>query len=1521
MRRRPLTRNGHDVMHVVSVVVLICISMMPACAKGDLHDTLAEIGPAQVQEVVYQQDFSVEPNWVSETAGCYWDASEEAYHYSLADAEQDYAYVLLPNYSGTASFTLSFDVLPLETDWAANFRFGLGDEDMDVQASSTIYADLDYQDAGHCFALMVADRNAVDFGQGFWRMLSVDDTGAEYEDGNWYHVVLSYDNSTDTASVRFSDKETSDLIWEYSHTSSAGFAPMDRLYLSSIGDDGYPGVTASGYIDNVRFLADDPERYSLSGIVAAPHDCDFQSTTMTISGPVTGTVAVGSDGGYNFEELPPGSYEIAPQDTAWMFLPQYRSLDLIGDVEGLMFTAVPPATAACSETYWNVGMGTSGGVGIGAGATLGPLSVSAAKVGASVGSDWTFEMGLKKAPDGSQTLLVRPGTSVHGTGSGQVGPDVAVGCVSGHAGLSASATTGTTFGRCYRFDRAIGPDATDEQRMAAGFLLLNELSGGLSSATPGVGPLINALSSFLGQYIGYDWLHTTQQRFEVGSQASAGASVRVGGDLTKGRRPLVLPASLTRAFERKDTSPDVSVGMQLADWSLAGVGASIGLSSREYHHPGADDPARLLSVELAQMVEVGALEAILDTTAGELGASANPNAVLPHAGTTGIIGREIALNSSLQPQWVAARYTSDTQASNALFSSQSDAETARLQAPVSVLSKLDSYGSDAVPASVSSALSNAPILMGPKTCRQDFARWYAALEKYSEDHPEQLVGLFTREKDLSEGHEFAFEVGLGLGLEVSAGLRGSYGGGFRYRQMAGEITGGDLVITERHDQSTVPARDSRDFSQVCCDLLGPLPELVADELWNLIFQVGGEVVDDTQDAVVGVLGEGQQVVVSAGSMVVDTAVELGSFVAGVFMSTQTKGGQRIRPYRHVSPQMTAKGDMAFETVVAAGEVRVVEVEDPDGNPIHTWDPGDVTLRVKVTQQDLTDRGLDTSLRDQVQIYRFDEQTDQWTALPTTRDGDAFSAELSRDGEYMPALGTSQVDGQPPVIDEVTPGGGGEMLANGTITASIADQPVPRNVGVNHDSISMTIDGESVGVDLHSSTDGGLHVAHTPPLPLSQGEHTLQITATDNLGQEAVWGPITFTASGIEVELELHAGWSMFCAGLPADGQATFAELLGAELMAVAVWDPAQFRYERIGPDAVAADYEGRGTWCLCGAEGTAQIPMRASEAVQRPVSGGWNLLANPFPNPLDLSGGLVTGDGAQLQLPGYHWNTQQMAYDQPNVIPPGCRSWVLCTSAGTATLDPAGMQPTEADAVTSLADAPEVGDDATCIQLAAEAGGRRDVSTWIGRTSGQAIRTPKPPMAPNAVGAYLDVADGMGYARSIVPQSAEQSWTLTVNSPGEEETSLRIVDTSALSGDMAVWLTDRASGERIDLRHAPSYSYTAREGQREFSIEIGKRDDLLQVMGVSTQSAGDGAQVSFTLSAAGSATVDVLNIAGRTVKRIVTDRECEAGPQTVSWNGVSDRGTRVPGGMYLVRVTAAAPSGEQCRGLATMRVR
>ncbi|MBD3291336.1 MAG: hypothetical protein GF393_00320, partial [Armatimonadia bacterium] len=85
--------------------------------------------------------------------------------------------------------------------------------------------------------------------------------------------------------------------------------------------------------------------------------------------------------------------------------------------------------------------------------------------------------------------------------------------------------------------------------------------------------------------------------------------------------------------------------------------------------------------------------------------------------------------------------------------------------------------------------------------------------------------------------------------------------------------------------------------------------------------------------------------------------------------------------------------------------------------------------------------------------------------------------------------------------------------------------------------------------------------------------------------------------------------------------------------------------------------------------------------------------------------------------------------------------------------------------------------------------------------------------------------------------------------------------------------------------------------------------------------AGNGAEISFTLTCASSVRAEVLNIAGRPVKQIVHDRLLDAGLQTLSWNGMSDYGTRVPRGTYLIRLTAFTSGGQQARRVATVQVR
>jgi flagellar hook assembly protein FlgD len=78
--------------------------------------------------------------------------------------------------------------------------------------------------------------------------------------------------------------------------------------------------------------------------------------------------------------------------------------------------------------------------------------------------------------------------------------------------------------------------------------------------------------------------------------------------------------------------------------------------------------------------------------------------------------------------------------------------------------------------------------------------------------------------------------------------------------------------------------------------------------------------------------------------------------------------------------------------------------------------------------------------------------------------------------------------------------------------------------------------------------------------------------------------------------------------------------------------------------------------------------------------------------------------------------------------------------------------------------------------------------------------------------------------------------------------------------------------------------------------------------------------VTFTLSAEAGVTAEVLNIAGRPVKVLVSERPMAAGTNTLIWDGRSAKGLAVPSGMYLVRVKAADQDGGQSEALAMVRI-
>jgi hypothetical protein len=80
---------------------------------------------------------------------------------------------------------------------------------------------------------------------------------------------------------------------------------------------------------------------------------------------------------------------------------------------------------------------------------------------------------------------------------------------------------------------------------------------------------------------------------------------------------------------------------------------------------------------------------------------------------------------------------------------------------------------------------------------------------------------------------------------------------------------------------------------------------------------------------------------------------------------------------------------------------------------------------------------------------------------------------------------------------------------------------------------------------------------------------------------------------------------------------------------------------------------------------------------------------------------------------------------------------------------------------------------------------------------------------------------------------------------------------------------------------------------------------------------GNGAQITFALSAPAAVDIEVDNMAGRPV-RYISGGVCPQGLNTALWDGRNTSGAKVPAGTYLVRLTARNGNGQQANSVARL---
>jgi hypothetical protein len=469
--------------------------------------------------------------------------------------------------------------------------------------------------------------------------------------------------------------------------------------------------------------------------------------------------------------------------------------------------------------------------------------------------------------------------------------------------------------------------------------------------------------------------------------------------------------------------------------------------------------------------------------------------------------------------------------------------------------------------------------------------------------------------------------------------------------------------------------------------------------------------------------------------------------------------------------------------------------------------------------------------------------------------------------------------------------------------------------------------------------------------------------------------VTFTnAFGQVMQRQFNIGWDSYCCFLDGGRQYqqshTFnydlsglhlmsvpliptqtnpAQVLGiaAERLLLAWWDPLRGGDNKylIWP-AFPFRNPGYGYWLRVLQDTTVTVQGAQTDQLQPhqvPLAAGWNLVGSPRLNNVPLTALTVqAGDAAavswaeavtaRLVQDGLYGYGQTTGYELKTALEPWAGYWIRCLEpSGVRLIFPGGQQTPQTAATAGTAAVAETLD--WKLPLVVEAGPLRSATAYLGTARQAAEGLDRHDLlAPPSFGQYVEarfVKSNWGtasgrYVSDVRPSAARSPrWDFEVRcSLPDTEVRLTWPGLANLPSTVKPILSDPASGQRLYLRTATEYRFRsgAQGGVRTLSIELPPAESLLTLTALTARQTAQGVALSYTLSTAASASVRIINLAGREVRRLQQQVPQAAGQQTALWDLRGNLGTAVPPGIYLVEVSARADSGQAVRGLQTVRV-
>ncbi len=238
------------------------------------------------------------------------------------------------------------------------------------------------------------------------------------------------------------------------------------------------------------------------------------------------------------------------------------------------------------------------------------------------------------------------------------------------------------------------------------------------------------------------------------------------------------------------------------------------------------------------------------------------------------------------------------------------------------------------------------------------------------------------------------------------------------------------------------------------------------------------------------------------------------------------------------------------------------------------------------------------------------------------------------------------------------------------------------------------------------------------------------------------------------------------------------------------------------------------------------------------------------------------------------------------------------------------------------------GAGAWALRLQATANNLTDAHNYIGVSADASAanpysRAPKPPRMGDHVSLGIAQAGSSAtYAQDLRPIGGNQTWDVVVSTnQAASDTAVAWPDVHSLPRSVRLTLTDKATGQSVDMRSRNAYHFNAAGAStRAFTITAQPGDTRERVAFNSvvvtphTSGRGTGAgsvyQIDYELSGPAEMEVTILNTGGRVVTQVEQGRAAIAGVNRSVWNGRDNQNRTLTTGTYIVKMVARTAEGK-----------